>query len=449
MKLSDVKEIIEAEFIGPSDVLERSYCGVSIDSRVNCKDRLFFALKGEKRDGHEFVKDALEKGAVAAVVKRPVNTTSPQFVVGDTLSALQKLGMHIRKARCNKVIAITGSSGKTTTKEMLKFLLRKFVKVSSNEGTQNNLIGVPFNLANVIKSVDIYVAELGTNMPGEIRNLSLMVEPDISVITCIGEAHLEGLKDIHGVFREKISIIDGMREGFLIYREDMPYVDEAKKIVSLKGIEFIGVGVPGSFSYFEILGDSRYRFFINGKSCDVELSVRGVHNAFNALIALTCVSLLDYDWRNVAEALGDFPGVDKRFRILELSNVTLIDDTYNANPISTKAAIDFLSRRKGIRVLVFGSMLELGEHSERLHREVGEYAFRKGIDLLVTYGEEARYTLEAFKECGGEGFHFDTHEDIVQFLCTCCGKDSVILVKGSRGMKMERVVDGVMKCFGN
>ncbi len=447
MKLGELVEILKGSFSGERSILDGDYQGLSIDSRRECEGKVFVALKGQNFDAHDFVRDAVDRGAVFCVVERHVDV--PHLLVDDTLRALQEIAKAWRLRVDPKVVGITGSSGKTTTKEMVRHALSHLVKCCANRGNENNLVGLPLNLANMPSDTEVFVAEMGTNAFGEIEALSRIVRPDVAAITTIGESHLEGLGDLEGVFREKMGIISSMSGGSLLFCSESPFFEKAKALCSVRGVEVVPLGRKGDFGWFERVGFDAVRFVIDGKALTVRLKVLGEHNAYNALFALSAVSLLGFDWRDAAEALSTFSPAKGRFVVERLGDITLVDDTYNANPLSTKAALRFLSGLEGRKIFVFGSMLELGEESRRLHSEIGSFAHECGIDILIAFGRDAKYAASAFSKSGGQALVFERHEDIVDYLVSSLKSGDNILVKGSRGMRMEKVVEGIRDCFGS
>ncbi len=447
MKLSELVTRIKGTFKGASSILDNKYHGVSIDSRKDCRNKIFVALKGERFDGHNFVKEAFKKGAVLCVVSEEVDV--PHILVKDSLYALHEIARIWRFYVKPKIVGITGSSGKTTTKEMLKYALSFSAKCVANKGNENNLIGLPFNLANMPLDTEIYVAEMGTNSFGEIKTLSWIACPDIAIITTIGESHLEGLKDVEGVFREKMDIISSMEGGYLLFDSNSPFFERAKQMCESQGVNIIPLGRKGDLGWVEEETPYNFRFNIDGDFVSVKLKVCGRHNGFNALFALVACHILGFDWKEAAFHLSTFSPSKGRFVVEKLGAITLIDDTYNANPLSTKAALKFLSTLGGRRIFVFGSMLELGDKSKKLHQDIGYFAHDCGIDLLITYGDEAKYTAYAFMEAGGKALIFENHEGIIEYLISNLKNGDNILVKGSRGMRMEKVIEGIKGCFGS
>ncbi len=440
-----VREVLEGLGTWLSEPVDLPYRGVETDSRRDCRGRIFFALKGERFDGHDFVLDALGRGAVCAVVER--SCPGGTFVVEDTLVALGEVASRWRDHLSPEVVGITGSSGKTTTKEMVRTVLSGTFRVYASRGNENNMVGLPLNVANAPEDTQVLVVELGTNAPGEIGRLSAICRPSIAVITSIGESHLEGLGTVDGVFREKMDIL--CRETrYLLFPAHSPFAHLAGEMCKDMGVELVLVG-EGSDNRVRELEPGLFEFVVEGRSFRARMAFCGHHLGLDALYAITVARIMGIPVEESLERLSGFVPVRGRFSILRLGNLTLIDDTYNANPLSTKAALDYLAGLEGPKAFVMGSMLELGKDSPQLHRMVGRYARERGVDLMVTLGEDARMALEAFVELGGRGVHCESHREAVEVLREELPKLKVILVKGSRGMRMEKVVEGLRACSGS
>ncbi len=441
LKLKDV--LPSGEFLGDKSIIESSYVGLSIDSRRVEKGQVFIAIKGKRHDGHDFVEAALRAGANLAIVEREL-PHRPILVVGNTLEALWEIARRVIDYYSPFRIGITGTCGKTTVKEMLYTILSNFKRVEKTKGNENNLIGLPLNIANM-GDCDVFIAELGTNSPGEISTLSDLFKPNIAVITAIGEGHLEGLRSLDGVFNEKIGILNGMDGGILVFPGDSPFFEKACKIADSKGI---GI-VPFYGSEVTELEPGYYRFSIDGRDFEEPFGFSGLHMGIDALIAIKTAKIFGVEVERAIEALKSFSPVKSRFNVIKFSNFTLIDDTYNANPVSTRNALLNLSKFRGRKIFVFGSMMELGDKSEELHREIGLLAFKCGVELMYTFGEFARFALDEFLSQGGSGSHYQTHGDLLSDLLREVREGDVILVKGSRAMAMERIVEGILECYGN
>jgi UDP-N-acetylmuramoyl-tripeptide--D-alanyl-D-alanine ligase len=396
--------------------------GVSIDSRTARPGDLFFALKGSRTDGHEYVSDALERGALAAVVHQ--DRPGPRGIkVRDTLFALGELARKYRHHFTVKTIGITGTNGKTTVKNLITSILKKCSKVVATSKNYNSLIGLPLTIFRVSGDEDYLVLEMGTNAPGEIKRLCDIAAPDIGMITNIGPGHLAGLDSIDGIRKEKLSLIDSLPE---------------------KGIGLVGEGVNPTFSSnitqlsTELLDrvditEHGSTFTVSGESFSTRLL--GAGNVYNCLCAICLTRELGVAYEVQRAAIAETEPEPGRMEPIWIEDLLIIDDTYNANPVSMKAAIDFTAQSKRRRVFVLGDMLELGARSQGLHREAGVYA-QQHADVLLTYGNEA----EAY---GGR--HFSEQIDLIRHLAQCLRGDEIVLIKASRALRFENIVRGLAR----
>ncbi len=426
--------------------------GVSIDSRTVREGELFVAIRGRRFDGHDFVAEALAKGAAAALVEhRPVPDHRPIFQVSDTLTALGNLARFHRDRFQIPLVAVTGSCGKTTTKAMLAHILSWDRPVLSTSGTQNNRIGVPLTLFRLTPNHQAAVLELGTNQWGEIGLLTRMTRPTLGVVTNIGPAHLEAFGDLQGVLRAKAELWEAMDPRVpLILNGDDPLLAEVGKPLS-RPVAWFGFGPHAQIPVSRLeCGPSGSRCRIHGR-WELDLPLPGRHNFLNALAALTCAELLGVDLSAAAEALKTLAPLPGRVALVQRDGIVWIDDTYNANPASFEAGLEVLEgiqgpKRKAVAV---GDMLELGGQAERLHAEAGRCVADCGLDLLVVVGPLARRLLAAAWESGlpkEAGRVFETSEQAGEFLAGWVRPGDAILVKGSRAMRMEQVLEGA-GCF--
>lgn len=435
--------------------------GISTDSRTIPLGYIFWALKGSRYDGHDFWREAIERGAKGLIFSRfprgfkveDLPKTIAVVLVKDTLLALQSFAhFWIKKLNC-KVVGITGSCGKTTTKELTYEILSKYYKTAKNEANYNNLIGVPLSILAMKEGIEIAVLEVGTNAPGEIETLAKLISPRISVITSIYPAHLEGLSSVEGVLEEKIKLFEHTdKEGTIVYFYDQEIL---RKRVGLFPHNKISFG-------FEEEADIRANLlqetsktikgeiFYREERVFFEIPNLGRHNVLNLLSALGVAVSLGLSLREIVERLNKDIVFYTRFKRISRENFLIIDDTYNANPGSMKAAFEYLKSlgEYPIKVLILGDMKELGSSSERYHVEVGRLAREVG---------EIGYFIGDFAEDYGRGFvpkPYKTFKSVEEFIHTfsveellnLVGKEkATILVKGSRALRMERVVDKLLK----
>jgi len=428
------------------------FTGVSTDTRKIAPGSLFVALQGASFDAHDFLSGAFEAGAAAAVVSRiPPDAPADRryYVVDDTLHALGRLGRHRRRALAAKVVAVAGSNGKTTTKDLLRAALSPRYRVHATTGNLNNQVGVPLTLLAAPEDAEVLVVETGTNEPGEIDLLGAIVEPDAAVITSIGEEHLEGLGSVEGVLEEELSILRHLRPGgvAVVAEEPGELPEGAARIVADGRLRVAGFGEgadvrpDGGNEGIEVLPGGATRWTFRGVVVDLPLP--GLHNVRNALVALGVSTELGVPVRDSAEAIAAMPAPKMRSEWLRVGTLGVLADCYNANPPSTRAALELLASlpSTGRKVAVIGTMRELGGHAEGLHRSVGALAAEKlgeGIDLLVATGD----FVPALAEWAGDGRVIAVEDPLEAYesLRPRLNGDETILLKGSRGVALERLL---------
>jgi len=443
LRLTDAAVAFGGTLLNP----DCTFNNVSIDSRTIAKGELFVALKGERFDAHQFLPDIADKASGLVVSTADKSLPLPQWVVADTTEALGQLARMRRDQFEGVLIAITGSSGKTSVKEMISSILRQSRSVHATMGNLNNHIGVPLTLLSMPANTDSAVIEMGASGAGEISYLCAIAQPDIALINNIQHAHIEGFGSIEAVASAKGEIYSGLQaEGTAVINMDLPWLESWQQ--SLAGRQFITFSLNQTNADFyaqniEPLnhGGCRFQLCTGGDSPArqlIELPLPGLHSVKNALAAAACGAAAGADLEQIAMGLSVVKPVSGRLNAVQLSAaITLIDDTYNANPDSFKAAIDVLSANTGYRVLVMGDMGELGDKAVELHQQVGAYALRCGINAMYSVG---LLSSVASKEFGG--CHFDSKEALVTDLKRAIAdRESVtILVKGSRSSGMEKVV---------
>ncbi len=445
------KDLISATGGDLSAGLRRArFSGISIDTRTLKEGQAFVAIVGKNFDGHDFIIEAVGKGAKAVIYANAQKVTAFQkgvtyIKVGDTTLALGAIaGFHRRKFDI-PVIAVTGSSGKTTTKEMIAWVLSAKYNVLKNAGTQNNLIGVPLTLLNIHSRHDICVVEMGTNRFGEIRKLSQISGPNVGVITNIGPAHLEFLDSLRGVYKEKIELIKHLCAPGIAFLNRADVILGKLSRIKSKPIFFYGINRECDLKATEInYKPSSISFALNGNHI-MEVKHSALHNVSNALAAIGCGLLFGLDLSELKEKIETFDSPDMRLKEIKLKKFTVLDDSYNSNPQSLKHAIDVLCRKEtsGRRILVMGDMLELGKKSGEFHSYFGRYVSKKPVDILVTMGHFSKGTHESAKKCGMSDvavFHFDDCAAVLEFLLAQVKDGDILLIKGSRSMQMERIV---------
>lgn len=426
---------------------------VSIDSRQALAGAAFVALCGERFDGHDFLEQALVNGVGALVVnsrsqdKLPVQAL-PTWLVEDTTAALANMASAQRDYFTHKIVGITGSSGKTTLKGMLSAIFIALVGKQQcfvTPGNFNNHIGVPLSLFK-IKPQHRYVAiEMGASALGDIHYLTTITRPHVAVVNNVMPAHLEGFGSVDNIARAKGEIYEGLSgESIAVINGDDAYAQQwivqnrqrRQIIFSAKGRDDAVV----TASNIEKLPNGCYGFLLHcgDQQASVQLSVLGVHNIHNALAAAACAHALHINIQQIATGLANFVAEPGRLYVQQgIDNCVLIDDTYNANPGSVKAAINVLCDLPGKKTLVLGDMGELGEDTQQQHQAIGCYAKAKALDHVFTLGKYTQSVAEAF---GDQGIHFHSCEQMVKYLLSVVNEDMAVLVKGSRSAQMEKVV---------
>ncbi len=424
----------------------------SIDSRTIEKGDAFIAIKGERVDGHQYINQALEKGASLLVIDQncPIENMQkgmPLLKVMDTTRFLMEFSGWYRRLFDIPVIGLTGSSGKTTTKEFLAAILQLRYHLVKTEGNRNNFIGVPLTLLNLAKDAEIAVIEMGTNHPGEIAELTNIVQPTIATITNIGTGHIGFFGSREAIYAEKKTLFDKLENGSVIFlnMED-PYLRNCQR----KGISVKRVGLSENAEYFaELTGVDRFGciLFRVNHGPEIQLKVPGHHQLMNALLAAAISLHLGISPELVKKGLEKKIDSNQRMEIFEDGGIIFINDAYNSNPQSLEAAIDYLSEfraNSGARkFLIVGDMLELGDQSQDLHSQIGKYLLNHPVDFVYGYGPYCQILIENAGKNGspvGEAIWFGTHQDIAETLRKQLKQGDVVLIKGSRGMTMEKVL---------
>lgn len=442
LRLSQAAVATGGQVVGP-DVRFDAVCS---DSRALRPGDLFVALRGERFDGHVFVADCLKKGAVAAIVDRrwDAQGAMPLLQVEDTRLALGALASAWRRRFDIPIAAITGSNGKTTVKEMLAAILRANSAeeaVLATQGNLNNDIGLPLTLFKLTPEHRYAVIEMGMNHPGEISYLTRLAQPTVALVNNALPAHLEGLGSVEAVAHAKGEIFEGLAaEGTAIINGDDAYAPLWRSLAAGRRVQTFGLDHPADVSAEYLLADesSELTLHTSQGTIALKLAIPGLHNVRNALAAASAALAMGAPLTAVAAGLEAYTGIKGRLqRKSGKHGATLIDDTYNANPASMRAAIDVLARCSGSRILVMGDMGELGREAARMHHEIGVYAREAGLDGLFALGELSAESVAGF---GSKGRHYEQPEALAIALEPDLTADTTVLVKGSRFMRMERVV---------
>ncbi|WP_448548932.1 UDP-N-acetylmuramoyl-tripeptide--D-alanyl-D-alanine ligase [Thalassotalea fusca] len=450
LTLSKIAEVTNGQLIGDDLTIN----SLSTDTRTTKTGDLFLALRGANFDGHKFVSQAETAGCAALVVDHQVDSALPQLVVEDTLKALGLIGAYVKQSIAPKTVAITGSSGKTTVKEMVAAILSRLGNVLATQGNFNNDIGVPLTLLRLAPEHDYAVIELGANHLGEIAYTTSLVKPDVAIINNIAAAHLEGFGDLCGVARAKGEIYQGLDEqGVAIYNQDCKYASKwLWRLENKKVKRFSCQGESNCYSTDVVLDDNGYANFTLNTDIGhtyINLKLPGKHNVCNAVAAAAITLEFGASLQDIQLGLADMTPVKGRTNLHQLGDQwKLIDDTYNANVESIKAAIDLLASYPGRKVLILGDMGELGSEARSYHQEVGEYAANSDIDELLTIGVLSQNTSDAFTRIREDkGLHFSDRAKLMNTLQTLLQDEEQqvsILVKGSRSAHMEYVVNDIL-----
>ena len=448
--LNDAAKAIGATLESPSALTINS---VSTDSRSLQSGALFVALRGVNHDGHLYVPEALAAGAVAAIVESPPERgcgDAPMLVVPDTLKALGDLAAWARRQQLMKVVAITGSNGKTTTKELLAGVLQRHSATSpllKTRGNLNNLVGLPLTILSMLGDEAVAVLEMGMNQLGEIARLTEIADPDVAVTLNVAEAHLEGVGDIAGVAAAKAELFAGTKpEATIVVNRDDPWVVGMARNFPGRRIDF---GHGADLQALDIqdrgLGGVVFQLALDGETASVSLPLLGAHNITNALAAAAAAHACDVPLATIATGLSMAEAVPMRLQVIHLKNgITLVNDSYNANPASVAVAMETLSKLPGRSVAVLGEMRELGDEARSAHRSMGAHAAEIGIDKLFTVGKLGEEIASAAEKAGmlDAAIHLsDSRRDLARAIQAAWLPGDTILVKGSRGAKMDEVVE--------
>jgi len=442
MTLDEISNITGGELICES-ANKLSIDAIATDSRKAMPEHLFVALKGESFDAHDYISQVEQQGASALVVERAQETKLPQIVVNNSLTALGQIANFQRKTHAIPTIALTGSCGKTTTKEMLLSILSQKGKVHATQGNFNNEFGVPFTLFNLTEDDQFSIIELGAGKPGDIDYLSAMVMPDVALITTVAEAHIEGMGSLEGVARTKGEILNHLiQNGVAVLPKDSQWLSDWKaKLLPEQKLMTFSVTNDADLSASNIIRNEQSTVFDIchlGKSKTVEMSLMGQHNISNALAASAAAIALGASLDDCAVGLSEVTATAGRLKVLKgLAGSRIIDDSYNGNPSSILAAADVLSEFSGRKVLILGDMAELGPESKNIHLDLGSKLKSAGIDQVLTVGKLSAYISESY---GGDSLHFNSKQALSSFIETQLNSNFVVLIKGSRSAGMEDVV---------
>lgn len=449
MTLDVIAKAVGGVLYNGEKVANKTAKGVVIDSRQVEEDYIFIAIKGERVDGHTFIGQVLDKGALAVVCEdKPEGLDKPYILVKSSADALRAMAKYYREQLDVKVVGITGSVGKTSTKEFISAVLSERYDVLKTEGNFNNEIGLPLTVLKIRDNHQIAVIEMGISHFGDMEPLGIIAQPDVCVITNIGCCHLEHLIDRDGVLKEKSSMFNYANEGasYVLNGDD----DKLATITDVNGSEPIFVSLedtskPVCVENITETGIEGTKCTVNvmGNNVELDIPLPGKHMVSNALVACAVGSLFDVSLLQMAQGINKLQPVGGRVNIIKGERYTIIDDCYNANPVSMKASIDVLKYAATRKVAVLGDMFELGAKENELHGDMGAYIAESNVDVLITVGRLSKNMDAKAKECGYEGeiVHFDTLDECLENIEKSLVKGDTVLVKASHGMHLEKIVE--------
>ena len=451
LTLEEIAKAVEGRLIGDNAVVT----AVSTDTRTISNGALFIPLKGASFDGHKFIDVAVENGAVAVISQEEVNTTVPVVMVEDTHKALGDLARYYRFIHKIPVVGITGSTGKTTTKDIVASVLAQKYKVKKTQGNFNNEIGLPLTVFTLEESDEIAVLEMGISDFGEMTRLTAIACPDVCVITNIGWCHLENLKTRDGILKAKTEIFKSMNpDGTVILNGDDDKLITIKDVYNKKPV-FFGIENKCGIYAENIVNNGLEGMMAaicnvntadNIRNFNVHIPVAGIHMVYNSMAAAAVGAVFGLTSKEIADGIANMETLAGRNHIIRTDSLLILDDCYNANPVSMKSSIDVLASSKGRKVAILGDMFELGEEEKQLHYGVGEYFKDKNIDVLITVGELSKNIAAGVRTVSVCDVHsYDTKDELEKDFSKLLKKGDNILVKASHGMQFTKIVDFLEK----
>lgn len=448
--LEQILECCQGQYVGSREDLKREVTGIVTDSRKIVPGNLFVPLRGEKTDGHRYISQVLAAGALASLSEEELEEQPGNYIlVESALEAMQKIAAFYRNMLGLKVVGITGSVGKTSTKEMIAAVLSQHFRVHKTAGNFNNHIGLPLTIFGLEKDHEVGVLEMGISDFGEMDVLSSIAYPDICVITNIGLCHLENLKTRDGILKAKTECFHHMREPGKAILNGLD--DKLNTIKEVNGASPVFYGRNGDAAYAAEIRDLglmgiRINLHLYGKVKEVTIPIPGEHNIYNALAAACVGHELGMDIEEICRGIESVETIGGRSNLIHVKGMTVIDDCYNANPVSMKASIDVLSKAAGRKIAVLGDMGELGREEKELHAQVGTYLSEKNIDILFCAGElSAEIAREAEENPRCKVWHFSSKKDLIPVLLKEVKEGDTILVKASHFMEYPEIVEALKK----
>ncbi|OWW11464.1 UDP-N-acetylmuramoyl-tripeptide--D-alanyl-D-alanine ligase [Bacillus sp. SW7] len=447
MNLKKLEEVIDGEGLYES-FHHLEIHGVCIDSK-NMKEGNLFVPIIRVKDGHEYVKEAMDNGAVASLWKKSYGTPPkgiPIIFVDDTLFALQQLAQFYRREINVKVIGITGSNGKTTVKDIIEGILSSTYRVHKTKGNFNSQIGLPLTILEMKRNTEFLILEMGMSEKGQIRNLSRIAQPDVAIITMIGQSHLETLGSREEIAKAKFEIIDGLNDdGLFLYNGDEPLLSQNINMLGIESKSFGGKYTNDLFPTNVQLDEYGVHFKLNHSKIQYDVPLHGKHNIFNTIVGIAVGRFYKVPIEKIQEALQQINIIQMRFQFLTAkTGFKIINDAWNASPSSMKAAIETLQTLNAYKkkMIVIGDMLELGKNAETYHREIGKMLNEESIQYVFTYGELAKIVAEeaSKKYDTGKVQSFNNKAKIAEEVLKVITENDVVLLKGSREMALEQIV---------
>ena len=442
MNLLELANISDGELRGESIDVDR----FSIDTRTLKSKEVYIALEGKNFDGHVFIPEAIKKGASAVILNKSVDCGIPNIIVKDSYIFMNKIAAHNRNLFDGKVIGVTGTNGKTTTKQIIANLLNSQGSCHQTIGNKNNQIGVPYSLLTSERDHYFSVIEMGTSEPGEIEKLNSIVKPDIAAITNVSMGHLDGLRDAESIAEEKANILNFFKDdGIAILPRDSHFFGYWSKETNAKQIISFGIHNDSDFKVsnvdIDILNNlTHFCLRFDGKEEKFSINGIGQHNSLNAALSIAVGLLCGVDIDSITSNLIYTELPERRLNVFKsLKKSILIDDSYNSNPASLKNAIDSINGLKRKKICIFGAMKELGTNSKKLHQEMYEYAAQRA-DKILCIGEE-------WSQCNSREdlVIFKNHDDLYDYLVSIIEEETILLVKGSRSTRMDKIADKLKK----
>lgn len=432
------------------------FSGITTDSRKVAKGNLFIPLVGERFDGHDYIEQCFDTGAKVCLTQKeiPERENCSAVLVNDTAKALRDIAAWHRNKYIIPVVGITGSVGKTSTKDMISCVLAKKYEVLKTQGNFNNEIGLPLTFFNLEKRHEAAVIEMGMSGFGEISRLTAIAQPQIAVITNIGVSHIENLGSQQGILKAKLEILEGLKPGgMIVLNGDDPLLREKRGKLDCRAV-FYGMDAESDYcaENYKSLGEdgSSFSIKVDNKTYEVKVPVPGIHNVYNALAAIAVGVEMNIPMEIIVDGISEYSPGSMRQNILSHKGIKIINDAYNASPQSMQAAINVLeelsAKTRGIAVL--GDMLEMGNMAEELHYSVGNFIKDKKISHLITVGKDSKSIMQAVADSGNCSIslqHFQNNNDALKYIISIVKQGDYILIKGSRGMKMEQIAEGLLQ----